>query len=184
MRPKKNNLFIVTVLCFLFISCKKELINDESFIRNLSNDLNFEMPLHNEALIILINTEGDSIYATSLRQLNQIRKKNYDDNFKNFDDFLVEVLNNNLLFKSELLENSMFSFKLDKNISQEFRDKGISFFKEKYCEKSKVQGKYYIKRDLNLTIKYNIMYFFFKSNYYIMQNDYSGNDVLIDKNKR
>ncbi|WP_306352566.1 hypothetical protein [Flavobacterium sp. '19STA2R22 D10 B1'] len=168
------------VLLLITISCKKELSNNEKFIQNLSNDVNFELPIVNESLMIFI-MKKDVIYITSLRQLYSIKNKRYKK-FKDFDSFLIDAINNDLLSKEELEKNSIDSFKLNKIIMNEFKQKGIVYLKDSYCESSNTIRKYYLKKDLELNIKQSIMYLFFKNNYYVMQNDYSGNNVLIDKN--
>ncbi|KDN54719.1 hypothetical protein [Flavobacterium seoulense] len=180
MKIAKIRLFVLIGIVFLVFSCKKELINDDYFVRNLSNDNNFNLPLHNESLMIFIN-KGNTVYVTSLRQLYFIKENNYGD-FKNFDDFLVKALNKNLLSKSDLINNSEFNFKLNETISNEFKVNGLDGLKSKYCESSDFKDKFYLRSNLSPDIKKSIMYFFFKMNYYIMQNDYSGKDVLIDKN--
>jgi hypothetical protein len=176
----KYKFFVIIFIAFSVFSCKKELINDDYFVRNLSNDNNFNLPLHNEALMIFINS-GNTIYVTNLRQLYSLKQTNYS-HYKDFDEFLVKVLNENLLSKSDLISNSEFNFKLNETILSEFNENGLDGLKSKYCKKSDVKGKLYLQNSLNTDIKKNVMYFFFKMNYYIMQNDYSGNDVLIDKN--
>lgn len=177
---KQIKLFIIIVVIFSVFSCRKELVNDDYFVRNLSNDVNFDLPLQNESLMIFINN-NNTIYVTSLRELNSIKKNKYN-NYKNFDDFLIEVLNNNLLSKSDLINNSVFRFKLNNVILNEFAEKGLDKLKNKYCENTETKDKFYLKNSLNSDVKKNIMYLFFKKNYYIMQNDYSGKYVLIDKN--
>jgi hypothetical protein len=171
---------LVIFLLFLFYACKKELVNDEKFIKNLSNDVDFNLPLYNESLIIFIKS-SDSIYALSLRQLHTVNAKSYLE-YKDFDSFLINSLNGDLLSKSDLIKNSEFAFKLDITVIRDYNSKGLDCLKNKYCEKSDINNKYYVLNDLSLNIKRSVMYFFFKNNFHIMQNDHSGKYVLIDKN--
>lgn len=175
---------IKTIFFFLLvitISCKNELSNNERFIQSLSDDINFDLPMVNEALIIFVN-KNDIVYATSLRQLYSIKEKD-NKGIKDFDNFLIEAINNNLLSENELKKNSIFFFNPNKDILKEFDEKGVEYLKSTYCETSNMVGKYYIKTNLDLNTKQSIMYVFFKNNYYIMQNDDTGNYVLIDKNQ-
>jgi len=178
----KQHIFklIVIILSTLLYSCDKELLNDRKFIENLSNDVDFNLPLYNESLKILIN-KNDTIYSTSLRQLYSIKGKKYQ-NYKDFDSFLIETINGDLLSKSELTEISEYSFTLDKAVMKDYNNNGLNYLINEYCEKSPTINKYYILSSKSLNIKQTIMYFFFKNNYYVMQNDHSGKYVLINKN--
>jgi hypothetical protein len=173
-------LLVIIVLISSLIGCKKELVNDEIFIKDLSNDLNFDLPLNNESLIIFINKNG-TVFATSLRQLHSVKEKYYR-NYIDFDSFLIKVLNSNLLSESDLIEISKFSFELNETVLNKYNNVGLDYLKKTYCENAKVKDKFYIINDLSIEVKQSVMYFFFKNNYYIMQNDYSGKYVLIDKN--
>jgi len=165
---------------FLY-SFKNELINDKYFIENLSNDSNFDLPLYNESLMIFVENK-DTVYIKSLRQLFIIKEKKYKE-YKNIDDFLFNVLNKNLLVKSDLDNIYTVSFKINKSLINEFKEKGLNYFKEEYCEISSIgNNKFYLKSNLNLNNKLNVMYIFFKNNYYVVSDDYSGKYVLIDKN--
>jgi hypothetical protein len=176
---KFKTIFLLLLLV-ITISCKKELSNNEKFIQNLSNDINFDLPMVNESLIIFVNKK-DFVYATSLRQLYSIKEK-YNKRIRHFDNFLIEVINNNLLSEKEIKDNSIFFFNPNEKILKDFDKKGIEYFKSVYCEISDTKRKYYIKTNLDLNTRQSIMYIFFKNNYYIMQDDYIGKDVLIDKN--
>ncbi|EKT4510726.1 hypothetical protein RYR30_002566 [Flavobacterium psychrophilum] len=180
MNRNRIKLLVIIVLLFSLFACKKELANENRFIENLSNDENFDLPLYNESLMIFIN-KNDTVYITSLRQLYSIKEKHYKD-YKDFDSFLIKVLNANLLSKSDLIKNSIFTFELNKTVLNEFNSKGLDYLKKTYCERANVENKFYIINNLSLDIKQSVMYFFFKNNYYIMQNDHSGKYVLIDKN--
>jgi hypothetical protein len=174
----KQNRFklLVIIFPFLLYACSKELKNDKKFIENLSNDVDFDLPLYNESLKVFIS-KGDTIYATSLRELYFIKDKNYKD----FDSFLINAINDNLLSKSDLIKNSEFMFVLDKTVMEDYNNNGLNNLINKYCEKSDSKNKYYILSNLSFNIKQSLMYFFFKNNYYVMLNDHSGKYVLICK---
>lgn len=178
---KKNKLKILLFYSFIVVfGCKNELYNNDRFIQNLSNDIDFEIPMVNESLMIFIKKK-DSVYVTSLRQLYFLKEKKYM-NIKDFDSFLVDAINGDILLGKEISENSSFSFSLDKSILNEYKHNGTEYLLNTYCEKAKTGNKFYIKAGLDLILKYTIMYILFKNNYYIMHEDYNGKYVLIDKN--
>jgi len=173
--------FVVYVVFIIFFSsCENKTINSTKFIENLSNDLDLNLPLVNESLMIFV-CKNENIYVTSLRKLHFIYKKKQKD-FINFNTFLYGVLNNDLLSEVELKTNSVDTFCLNINIVNEFNGNSINYIIATYCEKSSVKGKFYLKNKLNLNIKQSVIYFLFKNNYYILQNDYLGKYVVIDKN--
>ena len=174
-----NKLKLLVVL-MLLLSCRKEQKYNLEFIKNLSNDTDFNLPLYNESLKILIN-KNDVIYVTSLRQLYNLKESKHF-NYKDFDSFLIEVINNDLLSKDNLSKISEFNFKIDKEIQEKYDNEGLNYLLKVYTEKSKMSNKYYIISDLNINTKFCLMYLFFKNNYYVIQNDHSGKYVLIDKN--
>ncbi|MFH6988384.1 hypothetical protein ACHRVW_11615 [Flavobacterium collinsii] len=168
------------VILVLLLSCSKEQKNNVDFIKNLSNDTDFNLPLYNESLKILIDKD-DVIYVTSLRQLYNLKESKHF-NYKDFDSFLIEVINNDLLSKDDLVKISETNFKIDKEIQEKYHKEGLNYLLKEYTEKTKMPNKYYIISDLNVNTKLCLMYLFFRNNYYVMQNDYSGKYVLIDKN--
>lgn len=180
MYRNKVELIIFIFLIFNTLSCKRELNNDSKFIQNLSNDINFELPIVNESTMIFINKK-DTVYITNLRQLYLVREKKYKW-ITDFDDFLIKVINNNLLTKTELNFISKIKFKLNKNIECEFDKSRINYFKRNYCEKTDDRKRLYIKNKLAFDVKFSVLYFFFKSNYYVERDDYLGKYILIDKN--
>ena len=173
-----NNKIKIVFLFLLMISCKKNLSNNHKFIESLSDDIDFNLPMVNESLIIFV-CKNDIIYGTSLRELYSIKE---DMEIKNFDYFLIEVINNNLLPENELKNNSTFFFSPNKEVLKKFKKKGIEYLIHIYCDTSNTMGKYYVKSNLDLNTKQTVMYIFFKNNYYIMEDDYSGKCVMIDKN--
>lgn len=179
MKINKYKLLIV-LLTFFFIGCKKELVNSDCFIRNLSNDIDFDLPLYNESLMIFIN-KNNSIYITTLRQLYFIKENKYN-NYKDFDSFLIDALNGDLLSEHDLSTGSFFEFKLNNNIQNEFNGGGLDYLKKMYCEFDNNNDRFYLRNNLSLNYKNNIMYFFFKNNYYVLQDDYIGRYILIDMN--
>lgn len=178
----KIRAIILFTLLFITISCKDKLSNSENFIQNLSNETDFELPMANESLLIFV-LKDDIVYMTRLRQLYLLKEKDSKGS-KDFDRFLVDVINKNLLSKEELKSSSIDTFKLNREILSQFEKKGIDYLKKKYCDTTSVKGKLYLKQNLDFNLQQNLMYIFFKNNYYIMQNDYTGKNVLIDKNNK
>ncbi|MBC7438965.1 MAG: hypothetical protein H7250_03135 [Flavobacterium sp.] len=179
----KNSFVYYLILIFLVLvvqSCKKKPLNNINFIKNLSNDIDFNLPLYNESLMLFVK-KNDTIYIKSLRELYLINQKKYFK-IKSFDGFLTKVLNNDLLETSDLKNDFVVCFKLDKNVLKEFNEKGIENLKIKYCDNGEDKIKFFLKNNLNQYMKQNLMYHFFKNNYYIVNNCHSGKYVLIDKN--
>ena len=77
--------------------------------------------------------------------------------------FLIEVINNDLLSKSDLIKNSEFNFTLDEMITRDYHNKGLNYLLETYCEKSNIKKKYYILNKLTLKQKQSLMFLFFKN---------------------
>jgi hypothetical protein len=180
MYRDKLKIIISIALIFLVLSCKNELINDNKFIQNLSDDIDFELPMVNESLMIFIK-KNDVVFITSLRKLYSIKEKEYKE-FKDFDSFLIEVINNDLLSREKLEVNSISSFELNNAIVDEYKKKGLNHLKDVYCERCNSNKNLYIKTSLDLNEKKTIMYLFFKNNYYVGEDDYLGKYILIDKN--
>jgi hypothetical protein len=116
-----------------------------------------------------------------LRQLYSIKEKEYKK-FKDFDSFLIEAINNDLLSREKLEVNSISSFELNNTIVDEFKKEGLNHLKDVYCERDNSNKNLYIKTSLDLNEKKTIMYFFFKNNYYVGEDDYLGKYIIIDKN--
>lgn len=179
---RRNSFTIASYLIIIMLvsGCVKELSNSTKFIEGLSGDNNFELPMVNESLMIFIG-KNENVYITSLRNLHSLYSGKYDKHV-DFYEFLVNAINEDLLLESELKEISINPFKLNKSIIDLFQDKGVKYVIRTYCKASNVECKYYLERGLDIDLKQNINYFLFKNNFYIVQNDYSGDYVLIDKN--
>src|SRR5690606_1454824 len=91
---------LISLISLLFLNCRKNLKNDIYFIENLSNDIEFDIPFKNESVIIILKRE-DKLFISSLRMLYNEFTKNYK-NKNSFDDFLVMVINNNMLNKEQI----------------------------------------------------------------------------------
>jgi len=170
---------VIFLVLFFFMSCKKKLRNDEKFIKSLSSNSNFDFPIINESLLIFV-IKSDKLYITSLRQLYLMKEKEYKQ-FTDYNDFLIKVINDDFLSKEELECISEDIVQLDERIANDFEQRGIEYLKKNYCENSISKNKIYLKTDIDLKVKYSILYYFFRNNYHVMFNDYSGNYVLIYK---
>ena len=176
----KIKLILLFVLLFSFTACKNELKNDIRFIENLSNNETLELPFYNESVKIFIKID-ETVYVTRLRQLYFLRDKNYKE-YQDFDKFLVKAINGKLLSKSDLDENWIPNFSLNKKILNEFNTKDLDYLKNAYCENANMKNKYYTTNILDWDAEQTLLYIFFKNNYYITEDDYLGKTVLTDKN--
>jgi len=175
-----KNILLVVMLSSFMMSCKKELKNDILFINNLSNETEYDLPFVNESLIIFVK-DGDRIFVTSIRKLFEEYSESYKKKYS-FDDFLVNVINNKELSVSQIDRVSNYNFKMNQNIADLYKNHDLNYFITKFCYKSNSLNKFYIKEDLSFDEKNNVMFYFFKNNYYVMFNDYDGRFVLINKN--
>lgn len=176
---KIKNVFLVFISFFL-ISCKKELKNDISFINNLSNETEYDLPFINESLIIFVKG-GDRIFVTSIRKLFEEYSDNYSKKYS-FDDFLVRVINDSMFDKEQMKNVSVHEFKVDNNIVNLYEKKGLNYLITEYCQKTNKKSTLFLKQNLNVEVQFNIMYYFFKNNYYLVEDDYEGRYILINKN--
>lgn len=175
-----KNILLIVLLSFFVISCKKELKNDGDFIEKLSNEIDEEMPLLSEPIIILIKRE-DKLFISSIRMLFEEYSRHYKAKYT-FDDFLVMVINNNMFTKEQMNNISVHNFKLDGNVSDLYNNKGLDYLISEYCEKTNKHNTLFLKQNLSVEVQFNIMYYFFKNNYYLLEDDYEGRFILINKN--
>jgi len=175
-----RNIVLVVILTFFMISCKNELKNDSDFIEKLSHEIDEEMPLISESIIILIKSDN-KIYISSIRTLFEEYSKNYKTKYS-FEDFIDMVINDNMFNKEQMENISVHNFKVDNNIANLYGDKGLNYLISEYCEKTNKNNTLFLKQNLNLEVQFNIMYYFFKNNYFLLEDDYEGRFILINKN--
>lgn len=175
-----KNILLIIIAIFLASSCKKELRNNEVFIEKLSHEIDEETPLISQPIIILIKSD-DKIFISSIRTLFEEYSKNYKNEYC-FEEFINMVINDNMFDKEQMGNVSVHNFKVDNNIKNLYEDKGLNFLITEYCEKTNKQNVLFLKQHLNVEVQFNIMYYFFKNNYFLLEDDYEGRFILIDKN--
>lgn len=175
-----KNILLIVLLSFFIISCKKELKNDGDFIEKLSNEIDEEMPLLSEPIIILIKRE-DKLFISSVKMLFEEYSKNYKSKYS-FEDFINMVVNDKMFNKEQMGTISLHNFKVNDNIANMYEHKGLNYLINEYCEKTNKLNTLFLKQSLDVGIQYNIMYYFFKNNYYLVEDDYEGRFILINKN--
>ncbi len=171
------------ILLLLALNCQQnKLVNNISFIKNLSNDTNFKLPLKNGNIKIFF-IKDNYFYETSLTILHHIMMNEFK-NYNDFDLFLEKVINENLLTTSIVQKYyySVFKHKISETIFLEYEKKGIKFMKEKYCFFNKKFNTWEIKSNISTNNCQNIMYIFFKNNYYIYEGDINSGYLLYEFN--
>lgn len=177
---KSKLLLFITIISFFLIGCDKRLKNDVDFINQLSSNVDFELPLISEPIIIFLQTDN-KLYITSLRNLYNEYIENYKSQYS-FDEFLVEVINKNRLSKEQVVKVSDFNYNINKQIASLYDNNELDYFIKTYCRKGKYKDQLYLTNDVDVEMQFNIMYYFFKNNYYLVEDDYEGYYVLINKN--
>jgi hypothetical protein len=175
-----KKILLIIIAIFLASSCKKELRSNEVFIEKLSQEIDEEIPLISEPLIIIIKKE-DKLFISSTMILFEEYSKNFKKRYT-FEDFLDMVLNNDLFDKEQMRNVSVHDFKVDDNIANFYESKGLNYLITEYCEKISKHNTLFLKQNLDVEVQFNIMYYFFKNNYYLVEDDYEGRFILIDKN--
>ena len=168
-----TTLKIVLVACLL--SCtsqpKEECLHD-GFLHEFSKaDFESEIPPVNMGYLFFAELNNDSIIATDNFYLYQIYKQHYLDKFSNFHMFLCSLYNNEAILNEDFLNEKM--------LRNNFIFKKGDTFQKKYL--SELKGRYFddlhnLKSDVNLSDeeKFNLLYFFFRNEYYITESDLTG----------
>jgi len=176
----RSIVLVIIILSFFMISCKSELKNDKEFIEKLSHEIDEDMPLISQPIIILLKSDN-KIYKSSIRTLFEEYSKNYKTKYS-FEDFIDMVINDNMFNKEQMENISVHYFKVDNDIANLYEGKGLNYLITEYCEKTNKNNTLFLKQNLNVEVQFNIMYYFFKNNYFLLEDDYEGRFILLNKN--
>ena len=170
---------IFTILQIVFIiglfSCntqsKEECIHDNFLHEFSKGDFEADIPPVNMNYLFFVELTNDSIIDTSNLYLYQIYKQHYLEEFSNFHMFLCSLYNNDLFLErdflnAEILRNG-FMFKK----GDTFENMDLSELKERYLD-----DLCFLEVDVDLSYerKFNLMYLFFRNEYYITHSDLTG----------
>ena len=125
-------------------------------------------------MMLFVSVENNLKASTDLSTLNNAYAKYFKENYKDFNEFLSDALNQRISFsKKHLSLGSQTSFSLDKDVEARYHSLEASEFVKYYVVE--VNG----KKTLN-TAKYEnkslltILYYLFISNHEITFDDYIG----------
>jgi len=183
------------VLAFFIISCNLKNENrrfSKTDIGNIADDYQSQYNLKNQTpppppgysvISFFIKTSEHKIIEVNSRVLFDLYKDCYYEEYKSFELFLTEILNKDVIIKSnnELILNKEFNFdktffesnkfNLEALINQYLIKKQHSN-KEHYTENHKTINKL-TENELN-----TLLYILSKSGYYIIFEDYSGATII------
>lgn len=151
----------VLVICLLSCSSqpKEECLHD-SFIHEFSKAYLFFAELGNDSIIVT-----DNFY------LHQIYKRHYLEKFPSFHMFLCSLYDNEVILDRDFLDETMlesnFMFKKEDTFDN------IDLLDLKECYLVDLQ---YLVGDIDLSEKekFNLLYYFFRNEYYITEDDVTG----------
>ena len=169
---------ILSLSAVLFVSCNKQeaVPFDTLSIGKLAN-YNYEekMPSANAFLDLYLKAGGDSICITNPDALYWEYKKNYAAEYRDYNSFLLNILNpeNNLKYKP-LYETECFI--LREEIKKIYHENSFNNFLMKYCELKKSNQQYvfrnFVLKDYGLI--QNISYYLYLNKFQVNLDCVSG----------
>lgn len=121
----------------------------------------------------------DSVMITDNFSLFEIYKSQYIDKFSDFKFFLCSLYDNEIVLKKEDIDIERVNkvmFKKEKSIIDSLRNENIDKIKDYYFT---YDDFFRTNIEIEQNEKYNILYFFFKNEYYISHSDYDGSFLII-----
>ncbi|MCC9070169.1 hypothetical protein LNQ49_00930 [Flavobacterium sp. F-65] len=124
-----KHLFIIIVVLFFSCTKKKEIISDSN-ISKLSEG-SYEIPSRYGTLNLFVLSDNDEIIVTNADYLNYVYVNHYKDEFKNYNIFLSNVLNEKKRVKKSFFNKIPYkSFKINKELEMEYGQLNFdAFFK-------------------------------------------------------
>ncbi|MCL1689665.1 hypothetical protein CMU59_18630 [Elizabethkingia anophelis] len=182
-----KNLTILFLLILNLTSCNKEnsyfLYNYKSLSINIDSNNGKLQPLQVREYVFLKTNISDIIGCLSIEELDNIFEKYYKKKMDK-NDFLFEFLN----LKNEIpityfekLDLGKSLIKLDKIISESYRQKGISYLVNNFTYKSKSHSLTFKNNNLDLIQKKTVIYLFYTNHYDLHQDDYLAQSWFIKK---
>jgi hypothetical protein len=174
MIKNRKLLLILFILSFSIFSCEKnKIIISDDLIMELSKHT-FDNPTRHGNLLLFIPLENNEYSITHVNELYLIYKSSYEREYKTFESYLSEVLNQQIVLqKSKFLNRPSTFFKLDNEVTNIYNNSSIFDFKNKFCkciEEDCILNVPTYSQDKNNTI----LYYFFINEYNITFDDYIG----------
>lgn len=169
----KKALYILVLL--FFISCNKE--NKSIFSEAEIKDLTKSIPgtnIFTNTDIMFVKLENEKVGFTNIRHLSRIFQSKYKETYKSFDGFLLQALNQKIIFSSDyFVEHNVSVFSINKDIEKQYLTSGLSYLSEKYFEKHQ---KNFVLKNQNLTNEdlYSVLYYFYINGYTTTFDDAIG----------
>lgn len=187
MKININIGLIVSFMIFLaFGSCKQQTkipkCSHDKFIHEYTgDDFDSDTFIINCDYIFFADVGIDSVMITDNISLFEIYKSQYIDKFLDFKIFLCSLYNNEIVLKKEDIDNNIervnkVMFKKENSIIDSLRHENIDKIKDYYFTYDN-----FLRTNIEIeqNEKYNILYFFFKNEYYISHSDYDGSFLII-----
>lgn len=118
----------------------------------------------------------DSVCESNFVKLKSVYKISYTNQYKKFENFLYDALNQKIKINTENPQAALYyfrSFLIESKISQLYAEKGVNGLVEKYCMNNKEP--YTLNKDsLTLNEITSISYYFFLNQYIRADDDYEA----------
>lgn len=164
---------IYFIIPFIFCFCSKQ--KDE-----ISNKKATETPLKpihglfSNYGIMFVKMDNNMIASTNANHLERFYNGYFSDKYPTFETFISDALEQKIVFEIDKFNGrNIVVFALDKNVENEFKNSGISYLLNKYCEKIK-SGYTFKNLILSDDKSFSIMYYLFMDGSRISFDDVGG----------
>lgn len=178
-------LLTVSFMILVFSSCKQRIkmprCDHDKFIQEYINeDFESDTSIINCDYIFFADVGVDSVIITDNISLFEIYKSQYINKFPDFKIFLCSLYDSEIVLKKEDIDINIerinkIIFKKEESIIDSLRRKNIDRIKDYYFPHDDF---FRTNIEIEQNEKYNILYFFFKNEYYISHSDYDGSFLI------
>ena len=182
---KLKKLIIIFGLLLVFASCqKKEVSFSKEMIEKLSV-IDDRIPSNYTSLDLYVRINDTVIIQRTINDLFRYYKQNFTHDFKTFDFFLDEVLNNDFKINQKANQKALYldGFTLNRQIEKEYGQIGFDDFLKKYSKN--ISSKHFELELNKSSIKQgeylSITYLLYKNKYDIVKDCYLGIDYIIKR---
>ncbi|REC60911.1 hypothetical protein DRF65_17900 [Chryseobacterium pennae] len=170
---KKIIKFLFVGLFFIIISCNKKVELSDDFIKNLSN-VNSNIPSPYVQYNLYLKTMDNNIFETNVKFLSDIYIKYYNNDYKDFYDFLKIALKQKLKIKNSVANHYEYGIFSESSKIVELSNKEI-------IKKYFIIGEdvfYFYPKNISIEEKKTILYKMFLDGYLITFDDYAGKYII------
>lgn len=154
----------------------------DKFLREYSTgDFESDIPPVNWGYLFFVKIDNGSIIITNNFHLYQIFKKHYSQQFLSFQGFLCSLYKGETILQKEYIDEAAFRNRIVFKNETSFENSDISELRKVYFNDSD-----YLKTNVNLTENkvFSLLYHFFKNEYYVFYDDYSGSYSIRNGEKK